>query len=121
MVEATSSFIGGGRGFSASSRAPTPGRGRARGSKNKHWPPTSGSDNERWERGGHRGGRGRGRGRGNLAIKPVLENSHRTLDLPTDQDIGSESEGEEQEADGELPEDATQEEREDFWSEVRHS
>jgi nuclear mRNA export protein SAC3 len=121
MAEATSSFIRGGRGFGLNSRAPTPTRGRGRGSKNKHWPPTSGPDNERWERGGHRGGRGRGRGRGNLVATFVQENSHQTVDLPTDHDIGNETE-EEQETDDEheLPLDATQKELEDFWNEVRY-
>jgi hypothetical protein len=45
-------------------------RGRGRGgSKNKHWttPGAGGTDSDRWERGGHRGG---GRGRG--AHKPLF-------------------------------------------------
>jgi hypothetical protein len=49
------------------------------------------------------------------------ESSHQTADLSSDQeDLENETEGEEQEADGELPLDATQEEREEFWREVRH-
>lgn len=117
MAEAALPFIRGGRGFGTNSRAPTPTRGRGRGSKNKHWPPTGGLDNERWERGGHRG-RGRGRGRGNFATTFVQERSHQAVDLTTDQDLGDETEGEEQEIDGELPLNATQEEREEFWKEV---
>lgn len=120
MAEAASPFIRGGRGFGTNSRSITPARGRGRGSKNKHWPPAGGSDNERWERGGHRGGRGRGRGRGNLTAQFAQGMSHQTVDLPTDQDLGNEPEGEEQEVDDEIPLDATQEERDEFWREVRY-
>lgn len=122
MAEAASSFTRGARGFGANARAPTPTRGRGRGSKNKHWPPASGSDNERWERGGLRGGgRGRGRGRGNLTAAFAQENSHQATDLSVnEEDLKNETEGEEQEGDDELPLDATQEERDEFWREVRH-
>lgn len=120
MAGAAPPFIRGGRDFSTNPRAPTPTRGRGRGSKNKHWPPTSGSDNERWERGGHRGGRGRGRGRGNAATTFAQEKSRHPVDSQTDQDPGNETEGEEQEAEDELPLDATQEEMNNFWREVRN-
>lgn len=120
MAEAASPFIRGGRAFGTNRRAPTPTRGRGRGSQNKHWPPTNGSDSERWERGGHRGGRGRGRGRGNLTTTFVQEASHQAVNFPTDQDLGNETEEEEQEADDELPSDVTQEARDSFWKEVRH-
>ena len=121
MAEAASPFArGGGRGFSANTRGPTPVRGRGRGSKNKHWPPASGSDNERWERGGHRGGgRGGGRGRGNPTTTFVQERLHQAVDLAADEDLEHETEEEEQGADGELGLDATQEERDEFWREVR--
>ena len=121
MTEAAPSFTrGGGRGFGANQRGPTPARGRGRGSKNKHWPPTSGPDNERWERGGHRGGgRGHGRGRGNLTATFAQDESHQLVDLAADEDLENESEPEEQGADGELGLDATLEERDEFWREVR--
>lgn len=121
MTEAASPFTrGGGRGFGANTRGPTPTRGRGRGSRNKHWPPASGSDNERWERGGHRGGgRGRGRGRGNLTATFVQDRSHQVVDLVADEDLEDETEEEEQEVDDELGLDATQEERDEFWREVR--
>ena len=84
-----------------------------------HWPPASGSDSERWERGGHRGGgRGRGRGRGNPTAAFVQERPHQAVDLAADEDLEQEAE-EEGEADGELGLDATQEERDEFWREVR--
>jgi hypothetical protein len=119
MTEAASPFTRGG-GFGANTRGPTPPRGRGRGSKNKHWPPTSGSDNERWERGGHRGGgRGRGIGRGSLTTTFAQEASHQAVDLALDEDLENETEEEEQEADSELGLDATQEERDEFWREVR--
>ena len=122
MAEAASPFERGGGGFGANSRAPTSTRGRGRGSKNKHWPPTSGSDSERWERGGHRGGgRGRGRGRGNLTATFVQEKSPHEADLQTEQNLESEtSEGEERDFDDELPLDASPEERDEYWREVRH-
>jgi hypothetical protein len=120
MAEAASPLTRGGRGFDTNPGAQNTTRGRGRGSKNKHWPPTSGSDNERWERGEYRGGRGRGRGRGNLTATFVQGNSHQAADPPTYQDLGNETE-EEQEADGELSPDATQEERDEFWREVRYS
>lgn len=122
MAEAASPFARGGRGFGANSRTPVPTRGRGRESKNKHWPPASGSDNERWERGGSRGGaRGRGRGRGNLTATFVQEKSHQTINPSPDQeDLENEIEGEDQEDDDELPLDATQEERDEFWREVRY-
>lgn len=95
-------------------------RGRGRGSKNKHWPPASGPDNERWERDGHRGGgRGRGRGRGNLTATFAQDNSHQLVDLAADEDLENETEAEEQGVDGELGLDATQEERDEFWRKVR--
>jgi len=123
MTEAASPFTrGSGRVFGANSRVPPPTRGRGHGSRNKHWPPTSGSDSERWERGGHRGGgRGRGRGRGNLTTTFTQENSHQVVDLAVDEDLDNETDGEEEEADGELGLDATQEERDEFWREVRAS
>ena len=114
MTEVASPFTRGG------SKVTTPTRGRGRGSKNKHWPPTSGSDSERWERGGHRGeGRGRGRGRGNLTTTFVQGKSHQVVDLAVDEDLEDETEEEEQEVDDELGLDATQEERDEFWREVR--
>ena len=121
MTEAASPFTrGGGRGFGPNPRGPTPPRGRGRGSKNKHWPPASGSDNERWERGGHRGGgRGRGRGLGNPAVTFVQERSDQSVDLAVDEDLENGTEEEEQEVDDELGLDATQEERDEFWREVR--
>ena len=113
MTEVASPFTRGG------SRGTTPTRGRGRGSKNKHWPPASGSDSERWERGGHRGGgRGRGRGRGNLTTSFAQGKSHQVVDLAVDEDLENETEEEEQEVDGELGLDATQEERDEFWREV---
>lgn len=118
MTEAASPFVRGGRGLGTNSRAPTLTRGRGSGSKNRHWPPKGGSDNERWERGGHRGSRGRGGSREHLTATFVQENSHQVIDPQTDQDLGNETEGEEEEVDDELSPDATQEEREEFWKEV---
>lgn len=120
MAEVASPFArGANRGFGANTRGTPPARGRGRGSKNKHWPPTSGSDNERWERGGHRGGgRGRGKGRGDPAATFVQGKSHQAVDLTVDEDLEDETEEEEQEVDGELGLDATQEERDEFWREV---
>ena len=121
MAEAVLPFTrGGSRGSGPNPRGPTPARGRGRGSKNKHWPPASGSDSERWERGGHRGGGpGRGRGRGNLTAAFAQEKSHQSVDLVVDEDLENGTEEEEQEVDGELELDATQEERDEFWREVR--
>ena len=121
MAEAASPFArGGGRGFGTNARGPTPARGRGRGSKNMHWPPASGPDNERWERGGHRGGgHGRGRGRGHPTGGFIQENPHQAVDLAANEGLENETEEEEQEADGELGLDATQEERDEFWREVR--
>jgi len=49
----------------------------------------------------------------------VQDKSHQVVDLATDEDLEEESEEEEQVADGELGLDATQEERDEFWREVR--
>lgn len=118
MTEAASPFTKGGKGFDTSGGPSTTTRGRGRGSKNKHWPPASGSDNERWEHSGHRGGRGRGRGRGNLTATFVQEKLYQTADFPTDHDLENETDRDAQEIGGELPPDATQEERDEFWREV---
>jgi len=83
-METTSPFLRGGRGRGGLGHD---GRGRPL-SRNKHWSATDGSrsqthtpnngDNERWERGGHRGGvRGRGHSRG---ITPRFNNVSLRLD-----------------------------------------
>ena len=47
------------------------------------------------------------------------DKSHQVVDLAIDEDVEDGSEEEEQEVDGELGLDATQEERDEFWREVR--
>jgi hypothetical protein len=84
-----------------------------------------GSDSERWERGGHRGGgRGRGRGgRGKFGNASVTFRRNGALDGGATGSEGEhsemelEEEHEVEEADSNEPE--TPEERENFWQEVR--
>lgn len=104
-------------------------------SRNKHWVPDEGhasngsasghhSDSERWERGGHRGGRGiRGAARGgrtfpNASLR-VTHDSQTTqgpsVNTHSDQE-GTEHEDETLEEEEREPE--TQEEREKFYQEV---
>ena len=85
--------------------------------------PHPGSDSERWERGGHRGGgrvRGRG-GRGKFGNTSVTFRRNGALDGGATGSEGEHSEMEEEhevdEADPNEPE--TPEERENFWQEVR--
>lgn len=47
------------------------------------------------------------------------DKSHQLVDLAADEDLENETEEEEQGVDGELGLDATQEERDEFWREVR--
>lgn len=49
----------------------------------------------------------------------MQDESHQGVDLAIDEDVGDGSEEEEQEVDGELGLDASQEERDEFWREVR--
>lgn len=84
--------------------------------------PHAGSDNERWERGGHRGGsRGRGRnGRGKFGAALTFRRND-ALDGGTTGSEGEHSEMEEEhEHEGsDLKEPEAPEERESFWQEVR--
>ncbi|KAH7886763.1 SAC3/GANP/Nin1/mts3/eIF-3 p25 family-domain-containing protein [Phlebopus sp. FC_14] len=104
-------------------------RGRAH-HKNKQWvaeggtgrsgatTPHTGSDGERWERGGPRGGRGRGRGgRGKFPNASVTFRRVGGIDGETPASEGEHSEMEDEtEVDEREPE--TQEEREKFWQEL---
>jgi len=146
-METTSPFLRGSRGRGGLGHD---GRGRPL-SRNKHWSATDGSrsqthtpnngDNERWERGGHRGGvRGRGYSRGaprfnNVSLR--LDNSQQQLmpqevaeTIYVDLDEGLEAMGDEHTVNGDHsmeheeedliqePELETQEERDKFYLEV---
>lgn len=85
--------------------------------------PHAGSDSERWERGGHRGG-GRGRGRsarGKSGNVTVTFHRNGTLDGGATGSEGEHSEMEEEHEleEPDLNESETPEEREKFWQEVR--